>query len=108
MSENENRNTIPAGGTMLQNFREYYMQSGQTTQCILDFIEAQDKMLQSENVDILNPPAALMKEIGEFYDYFAGHFGDSDEVMGAIEKKWGPQPPAVLMIGFQTLFEKGE
>ena len=27
-------------GTMLQKFREHYMQCGQTTQCILDFIEA--------------------------------------------------------------------
>jgi len=95
-------------GTMLQKFREHYMQCGQTVQCILDFIEAQDAMLIEKKVDPMDPPAEIRKEIGEFYDYFAANFGDSDEVMGAIQQKWGPQPPAVLIIGFQGMFEKGE
>ena len=104
----EEKRTVPADGTMLQNFRNYYMQCGQTTQCILDFIEAQDEMLRSQGVDIMNPPAGLKAEISEFYEYFAGNFGDSDEVMGSIEKKFGQTPPAVLLIGFQTQFERGE
>ena len=64
--------------------------------------------LIEKKVDPMDPPAEIRKEIGEFYDYFAANFGDSDEVMGAIQQKWGPQPPAVLIIGFQGMFEKGE
>jgi|GEM_PF-2647277 len=106
MSDNETN--ISSEGSILQNFRDYYMKNGSTPESVVSFIASQEERLAAMDENSEPVTDEQKDEICEFYEYFSSQFGDDAGVMDMVEQRWEAKPPELLLLGFTFAIAKEE